>query len=350
MKKIIIIAISALISPALISCSSRISAETSGTEQTAPEDPDDGQEETGKTYPEGVSVTAFTDDLGDGAKCSGFIATADFALNKNLRFNIGYGGGYRHTPTEFYKEFSPSKGKPCLVINGGYFSGSASVSLAISGGNFRCHNIMKMNWPNDEDARCTVYPVRSAFGQMPGGTFEAQWIYCVREAFREYYSFPSALGNNEQTETFIAEPPTTETPGGEIWDPEEAVGGGPRLVKDGRNVAVENYWAEVFDSGGTAGLSRQPRTAIGVKADNSLIMLVCDGRGMNGSSGFTLSELADKLISLGATDAINLDGGGSSAIVGYDGTVLNRPSDTGNSETIIERPVVTAVIISEMQD
>lgn len=350
MKKIIIIAISALISPALISCSSRISAETSGTEQTAPGNPDDGQEETGKTYPEGVSVTAFTDDLGDGEKCSGFIATADFALNKNLRFNIGYGGGYRHTPTEFYKEFSPSKGKPCLVINGGYFSGSASVSLAISGGNFRCHNIMKMNWPNDEDARCTVYPVRSAFGQMPDGTFEAQWIYCVREAFREYYSFPSALGNNEQTETFIAEPPTTETPGGEIWDPEEAVGGGPRLVKDGRNVAVENYWAEVFDSGGTAGLSRQPRTAIGVKADNSLIMLVCDGRGMNGSSGFTLSELADKLISLGATDAINLDGGGSSAIVGYDGTVLNRPSDTGNSETIIERPVVTAVIISEMQD
>ena len=110
MKKIIIIAISALISPALISCSSRISAETSGTEQTAPGNPDDGQEETGKTYPEGVSVTAFTDDLGDGEKCSGFIATADFALNKNLRFNIGYGGGYRHTPTEFYKEFSPSKG------------------------------------------------------------------------------------------------------------------------------------------------------------------------------------------------------------------------------------------------
>ena len=174
MKKIIIIAISALISPALISCSSRISAETSGTEQTAPGNPDDGQEETGKTYPEGVSVTAFTDDLGDGEKCSGFIATADFALNKNLRFNIGYGGGYRHTPTEFYKEFSPSKGKPCLVINGGYFSGSASVSLAISGGNFRCHNIMKMNWPNDEDARCTVYPVRSAFGQMPGFGFRNQ--------------------------------------------------------------------------------------------------------------------------------------------------------------------------------
>ena len=78
-------------------------------------------------------------------------------------------------------------------------------------------------------------------------------------------------------------------------------------------------------------------------------MIVCDGRGMNGSSGFTLSELADKFISLGATDAINLDGGGSSEIVGHDGSVLNRPSDTGNNEEIVERDIMTAVIITEMQ-
>ena len=352
MKKITIIAAAVLI-PFSLACCSRITADNPGTEQTVPDDPDEGQdpEETpDKTYPDGVSVTPFTDDLGDGGKCSGFIATVDFSSNDKLRFNIGYGGGYRLAPSEFYERFNQKKGKPSLVINGGYFSGSASVSLAISGGNFQCHNIMKMNWPNDENPSHTVYPVRSAFGRMQDGTFEAQWVYCVRESFREYYSFPSALDNDERTATFMNAPPTTETPGGQIWDPVDAIGGGPRLVRDGANVAVESYWAEVFDSGGTAGLSRQPRTAIGVKADNSLIMLVCDGRGMNGSSGFTLSELADKLISLGATDAINLDGGGSSAIVGYDGTVLNRPSDTGNSETIIERPVVTAVIISEMQD
>ncbi len=59
-------------------------------------------------------------------------------------------------------------------------------------------------------------------------------------------------------------------------------------------------------------------------------------------------ELADKLIELGAVDAVNLDGGGSSAMVGSDGKVLNRPSDTGSAEVIVERKISTAVVISEV--
>ena len=66
------------------------------------------------------------------------------------------------------------------------------------------------------------------------------------------------------------------------------------------------------------------------------------------SSGFTLAELADKLIALGAVDAVNLDGGGSSTMVGSDGKVLNRPSDTGSAEVIVERKISTAVVISEV--
>lgn len=116
----------------------------------------------------------------------------------------------------------------------------------------------------------------------------------------------------------------------------------------GKNVAVENYWKEVFDGGGIAGTSRQPRTAVGATADGKLILLVCDGRNMRGSAGFTLAELADKLIELGAVDAVNLDGGGSSTMVGSDGKVLNRPSDTGSAEVIVERKISTAVVISEV--
>ena len=315
-----------------------------------PDDETEDEDQT-KTYPDGVTVSPFADDLGDGDKCSGFIAEVDFASNENLKFNVGY-EGYKMTATEFFSRFNrtaTSKGKPCIVINGGYFSGATSVSLAVIGSSVRCHNMLSMNWPSDQDAQKTVYPVRSAVGQMDDGSFEAQWVYCVRPDFKEYYSFPSALGNNEKTGTFMESAPTTETPGGQVWKPVEAIGGGPRLVADGQNVAVENYWAEVLDSGGTAGLSRQPRTGIGYTEDGKLIMIVCDGRGMNGSSGFTLSELADKFISLGATDAINLDGGGSSEIVGHDGSVLNRPSDTGNNEEIVERDIMTAVIITEMQ-
>ena len=60
------------------------------------------------------------------------------------------------------------------------------------------------------------------------------------------------------------------------------------------------------------------------------------------------AELADKLIALGAVDAVNLDGGGSSTMVGSDGKVLNRPSDTGSAEVIVERKISTAVVISEV--
>ena len=51
---------------------------------------------------------------------------------------------------------------------------------------------------------------------------------------------------------------------------------------------------------------------------------------------------------LGAVDAVNLDGGGSSTMVGSDGKVLNRPSDTGSAEVIVERKISTAVVISEV--
>ena len=119
------------------------------------------------------------------------------------------------------------------------------------------------------------------------------------------------------------------------------------ILKDGEDVAVENYWREILDQGGTAGLMRQPRTAIGATADGKIIFMVCDGRGQNGSEGFTLSEMAQKFKSLGAVTAINLDGGGSSTFVGRDGKVLNRPSDSHDSPVISERKITTIAVIYE---
>lgn len=300
-------------------------------------------------YPKGVAVEAFKDDLGDGKFCCGYVATVDFSMNDALRFNVN-----RHNqkkPTRIYEEYAyMDKGKPYIVINGGYFSGSSSVGMAVSEGEVLDNGWLSMYWPGDVAAdKRTVYPVRSALGQMEDGSFEIQWTYCVDQIFRVHYAFPSTMGNNEKTETFISEPPSADTPGAYEWKPVEAIGAGPRLVMDGQNVADQYYWEEIYDSGGTAGFSRQPRTAIGYTEDNVLIMIVCDGRGMNGSSGFTLSELADKFISLGASDAMNLDGGGSSAIVGYEGKVLNRPSDSGSGDSIVERSVTTTIVISEMQ-
>ena len=74
-----------------------------------------------------------------------------------------------------------------------------------------------------------------------------------------------------------------------------------------------------------------PRTAVGVdRDDKELIILVVDGR-QEFSRGYTMVELADMMTALGAENAINLDGGGSSTMYTRTGTgamgIVNEPSD-----------------------
>lgn len=304
---------------------------------------DDKKDDENSDYPKGLSVTEFSDELSNGKQCIGFVAVADMKANPKLRFNAVHLPKQKK-PTAIHADFaSEGKGKPYVTINAGYWWAGNSLSLLISDGQVKSieNQVVERNGK-------TVYPVRSAFGQLDNGSFETQWIYCVLDKGNAPYSFPSALDNDERTNTYMPDPPTSKYPGASPWTPREAVGGGPMLVKNGKNVAVENYWKEAFDGGGIAGTSRQPRTAIGATEDGRLVLLVCDGRNMRGSAGYTLSELADKLISLGVVNAVNLDGGGSSTIVGFEGKVLNRPSDTGSKEEIVQRSISTAVVISEL--
>jgi exopolysaccharide biosynthesis protein len=61
-------------------------------------------------------------------------------------------------------------------------------------------------------------------------------------------------------------------------------------------------------------------------------MLTVDGRSEN-SGGMTLIELADMMRQLGAWQAMNFDGGGSTTMV-IDGKVVNRPSDQAGERTV----------------
>lgn len=79
-----------------------------------------------------------------------------------------------------------------------------------------------------------------------------------------------------------------------------------------------NYsWAE----------QRQPRTIAGIDRHGRLILVTVDGRQPGVSEGATLSEEAALIQSLGVIDAMNLDGGGSTAMA-VKGTLVNRPSDS----------------------
>lgn len=314
------------------------------TEPDKPEKPEKPDEPDPAALPEGLSVSELSYTHEDGRKTAYFLAVADFVKNPKLVFTVTLNRPKR-TPSWIYGHFDKDYGLPCLVTNGGYFAGSTSVSMVTING--FCHVVapLSMNWPDDTDFKRTIYPVRAALGRMPDGGFDIRWVYCCDPAARTHYSFPSPLGNDEKTETFLKTPPDKDTPGAQVWKPVWGIGGGPMLVWEGKDVAMDSYWRECLNSGGTAGSSRVPRTGAGLDKEGRLLLAVCDGRGAQGSPGLTLTEFAEVFLRHGAVTAMNFDGGGSSAMIGAEGRLLNHPNDDGVTGPV-ERKVVTCIAIS----
>jgi len=102
---------------------------------------------------------------------------------------------------------------------------------------------------------------------------------------------------------------------------------GPLLVRDGVRVPGDDEGFSVgagqFDSDITAG--RYPRAALGCDGER-LIAFACDGRD-DREAGLTMVELADALVGLGAREALNLDGGGSTSLVCH-GQLCNVPRES----------------------
>jgi hypothetical protein len=115
------------------------------------------------------------------------------------------------------------------------------------------------------------------------------------------------------------------------------VGGWPRIVRNGRSVAE---WADIEEGTFPAfSRTRHPRTAGGISRDgNTLYLMTVDGR-RESDGGMSLVELAHFMIGLGAYDAMNFDGGGSTTMI-VDGKVVNHPSDTTG-----ERAVGSALLV-----
>lgn len=112
----------------------------------------------------------------------------------------------------------------------------------------------------------------------------------------------------------------------------EAIGGTPILVRGGKR------WFE--DAASTFVRGRHPRTVVGWN-DAETYLVTIDGRQPGYSVGMTLAETAAFMIDLGAAEAINLDGGGSTTFV-RSGEVVNRPSDravrSSGGDSIVHAP------------
>ncbi|MEO6528358.1 MAG: phosphodiester glycosidase family protein [Gemmatimonadaceae bacterium] len=113
--------------------------------------------------------------------------------------------------------------------------------------------------------------------------------------------------------------------------PRTLLGGWPRILRDGVDVTRQSATLE-----GTLSRNaelRHPRTAAGFSRDSAtLILVVVDGRSAR-SVGMTLGELATAMRALGAWQAINFDGGGSSTML-VGGRVVNVPSDSAGERTV----------------
>lgn len=204
-----------------------------------------------------------------------------------------------------------------IGVNTGYFSGPLSMSLIATGGNVVMQGITQLR-----RGGVNKFPSRGA-------------LSVTKDRARVGWAFPRA------GKVFVFDAPqslASVPSGGAAWDADFIMGGGPVLLKGGQSRVT--WQQELFD--GESGIGptvKNPRTAAGTDSTGGLLyLLVSDGRSWR-ASGHTLAGLAGVLRELGATEAVNFDGGGSSTFV-LDGRVINSPSDGS------ERAVYSALCVN----
>lgn len=122
------------------------------------------------------------------------------------------------------------------------------------------------------------------------------YILVIDDKMTPFLEYKFNLGDDVKTEIEF-------TPS--IENVETAFGGGTLLLKDGKKTEITHNAA-----------GNNPRSAIGTNDDGTVVYFITvDGR-QNGSRGVSLSELADICLDLGCVNALNLDGGGSTQMVG----------------------------------
>jgi hypothetical protein len=171
------------------------------------------------------------------------------------------------------------------------------------------------------------FTARGALGFLDDGGIDIAWVTSRNDSL---FNFSEPLENHPEKPMDSFDFSTAET-----WEVDDALHAGPVLMHEGRIRVTSDE--EVFF--GSTIPDIHPRTAAGYRNSGELVLLVVDGRQID-SRGVDLQELAILMRDLGCVEAINLDGGGSSAMV-VDGKLLNRPAGTTS-----QREVMSAIAVS----
>ena len=224
----------------------------------------------------------------------------------------------RSTPIQFLEENDAR-----IIINGGYFNSEKIPTEHVG--------LLKTEGILEEPASHSIYRdseryfiSRGAFGITNSGSVDIAWCSTNNDSIFEW------------------DRPLTNRPGfpnglipfdnAKYWGVRDALHAGPVLISKGSiDLNIED---EVFFNTPVAGV--QPRSAIGYTKDQHLILMVVDGRQVE-SRGVYLEELAIMMSDFQCLEAINLDGGRSSAMVA-DSRLLNRPAGR-----TVQREVMSAI-------
>ena len=198
-----------------------------------------------------------------------------------------------------------------IVMNGGYFNADKNPAQHVG--------LLKTKGFLEEPASHSVFRdseryfiTRGALGIKYDGSIDIGWCSTKNDSI---FQWDKPITNRPGSPN-----PTIPFKSSKYWNVRDAIHAGPVLIHDGKiNVTVED---EVFFNTPVAGI--QPRSSIGYTKDNELIIMVVDGRQAD-SRGVYLEELAVMMMQFNCEEALNLDGGGSSAMVA-DSRLLNRPA------------------------
>lgn len=279
------------------------------------------------TFPQGIQLYQF-DTLFNGQTIKAFCLAYD-SRNTTFEFKPILATAAK-TVSAFVRD---EPGTVLAAINGGFFgSPNQSFSLVQHNGTVFSPNIKSVTRPFNNSS-VPYFPTRAAFGITSAGTPQVGWIYHVGSGNDLIYSYPSpspnALGSAPQPQ------PTDLFPvGGVLWNTTAAIGGSPMLIRN--NTIQVTDAQELIDINNN---SNRPRSAIGFNGSGIVLLLAVEGDNAPNYPGVNLATTAALMQSLGCQGAINLDGGGSTAMI------VNNTSTVRAGGTGTERAVMSAVLI-----
>ena len=240
--------------------------------------------------------------------------------SKQLEFTTAVGNGKRYTPSQFFEQDGQ---RPLLVMNTTFFEfvHNSNLNVVIKDGQLLAYQKHTLAG-RGKDTLTYRHPFGSAIGISKKRKADIAWLY-TDTASRYAYASQQPIPFFKDS---IADHPASfmlKKGAFKKWKMQTAVGGGPVLIQNAEIKITNN---KEIKFAGKAIDDKHPRSAMGYTADGRLIFLVVEGRFPGKAEGATLKQLAQMLKDIGCTEALNLDGGGSTCLL-INGKETIHPSD-----------------------